>query len=492
MSEPPSQPPEAHAAPILIADRLQDFNDRLSPMLVKELRQGLRAKTFVVVFLLLQGLLGLVMLTSIAGNADPARAGTAITRTVFLFYSLALLVIQPIRGIGALHREIDANTIELMVLTRLSAWRIVLGKWLSIASQSALIFTAVLPYLVLRYWFGEMNLVGELSLLLLVLLASCALTAVVIGISAIPSVIVRGLIPLILLGGSAMPLCGFVLNRDFDDLVAFCSFESTGDFQALLFSIGFGGYMSWITLGVGASMIAPSAENHSTARRLVTIGLLVLALIPAVFMTSLTGADRAILFILLIAPVVFLSLTERFDLLPPHCAPFVRRGRAGKVMGRLLYPGWPTAVLFSFVVFGLGLAIYALAPNRNLDLGARSVVLSLLSSIIFPAALLSLLGRRIEQRFIQSILILIANAVVVCVLAMIAGALSTGQRGFLWVFSWLPGVGLIQNGFPKDFSPTSVYVTNIGVFLGYSLILLITALLKFREIRKVEASVPAS
>ncbi len=48
-AEPPEMP--------LVADRLADFSDRLSPMLVKELRQGLRAKTFVIVFLLLQGLL---------------------------------------------------------------------------------------------------------------------------------------------------------------------------------------------------------------------------------------------------------------------------------------------------------------------------------------------------------------------------------------------------------------------------------------------------
>ena len=30
---------------------LRDFSDRFSPIVVKELRQGLRAKTFVIVFL---------------------------------------------------------------------------------------------------------------------------------------------------------------------------------------------------------------------------------------------------------------------------------------------------------------------------------------------------------------------------------------------------------------------------------------------------------
>src|SRR6476660_9141474 len=81
------------------AGRFDDFSDKLSPMLVKELRQGLRAKTFVILFLALQGLLAFVLLISVAA-ADPQRAGFTVSKVIFFFFSLAVLVVQPLRGIG--------------------------------------------------------------------------------------------------------------------------------------------------------------------------------------------------------------------------------------------------------------------------------------------------------------------------------------------------------------------------------------------------------
>ena len=53
---------------------LTDFPDRLSPMLVKELRQGLRTRSFVAVFMSLQAILAVVLLA----------AGAAATAAVML------------------------------------------------------------------------------------------------------------------------------------------------------------------------------------------------------------------------------------------------------------------------------------------------------------------------------------------------------------------------------------------------------------------------
>ena len=114
-------------------ERVNDFPDKLSPMLVKELRQGLRTHTFVILFLALQGLLALVLLTAgpIAAAEDSSSGSTGgiVSQIVFCIYALGVLLIQPLRGISAVATEIKQNTIELMVLTRLSSWRIVWGKW---------------------------------------------------------------------------------------------------------------------------------------------------------------------------------------------------------------------------------------------------------------------------------------------------------------------------------------------------------------------------
>ena len=139
-------PPELPPLPI---ERVNDFPDRLSPMLVKELRQGLRTNTFVILFLVLQGLLATILLitTPVAASEGSASGtiGEVVSKIVFCIYALGILVVQPLRGISAVATEIKQNTIDLMVLTRLSAWRIVYGKWLSIVSQSFLIGLAILP-----------------------------------------------------------------------------------------------------------------------------------------------------------------------------------------------------------------------------------------------------------------------------------------------------------------------------------------------------------
>jgi hypothetical protein len=48
---------------------LTDFSDKLSPMLVKELRQGLRARSFTMLFLIFQLLLGFILLTASAASS---------------------------------------------------------------------------------------------------------------------------------------------------------------------------------------------------------------------------------------------------------------------------------------------------------------------------------------------------------------------------------------------------------------------------------------
>ena len=76
---------------------------------------------------------------------------------------LPVLVVLPLNGLGAINGEIKANTLELIFLTRLTAFRIVVGKWLAIFVQCLLFICAVLPYLVLRYFIGGINLAAELE-----------------------------------------------------------------------------------------------------------------------------------------------------------------------------------------------------------------------------------------------------------------------------------------------------------------------------------------
>lgn len=476
-AEPPPKP--------LVADRLSDFSDRLSPMLVKELRQGLRAKTFVIVFLTIQGLLLLVLLSAIAGSSQPQRAGGTISGIIFMFYSMALLVIQPVRGIGTLHREVQAKTIELMVLTRLSAWRIVLGKWVSIVSQSALLLAAIIPYLILRYWFGDMNLFGELSLMLLVFLFSAILTAIVVGISCIPSVLLRGLVPLLAGGVGLFVIPELCFGREFEELVTIAALQTPETFWGVTIGVLCALYVGWTALGIGAGMIAPAAENHATLKRLVALGLLLL-LIPVAAFAPVEGEAVAILAAVILTPSLALALTEPFQPLPPICGPFKRFGAAGKLAGRLLYPGWPSGVLFSVLAVGLGVPSILLAMDGPMDREFTIVLIALLGSLLMPAVVTVVFDKRIKNRFTTYLLVFAAGAIVTFVVAFIAGSLDTGSRQFLWLFAWLPQSFAAMAAFPRDFEADTLTLVSATVAGAYLLILIPVALRRLRQWSEAE------
>lgn len=454
-------------------------------MLVKELRQGLRAKTFVIVFLTLQALLGLVLLASLGASTSPQDAGHGISSIIFMFFSIAVLVIQPVRGIGALHREVQGNTIELMVMTRLSAWKIVLGKWISIVAQSALLLAAVAPYLILRYWFGDMNLFGELTLLLLVFLMSAAATGVVVGISCVPSVILRGLLPLLIAGWGLIIIPAICFDGEFDDLVEACSMQ-TSEGRWIVFGTVLGAaYVAWTALGLGASLIAPAAENHSTLKRVVALLILIAAI--AIGLVTKPGVYYLLTIAFVVGvPAIVMALTEPANLMSPICKPFVRRGVPGVFAGRFLYPGWPSGVFFSTVLVTLALLLIVSGGNRNLATDESIVSISLLSSLLLPAAALSFFDERIRNRFTVYLLLLVAQFVITLVLTYVAHSMKFDQRGFLWIFSWIPMLGIPMSDMGRSFDPRSVQTTTVACCGFYSLILLVNASIRFRKVREIE------
>ena len=87
-------PPDLPALPF---ERVSEFPDQISPMIVKELRQGLRTTTFVIPFLLLQIIPAFVLLiTSLSataeGGADTTMIGRFMTGFIMVIYALGVLV----------------------------------------------------------------------------------------------------------------------------------------------------------------------------------------------------------------------------------------------------------------------------------------------------------------------------------------------------------------------------------------------------------------
>lgn len=468
-----------------------DFPDRLSPMLVKELRQGLRTRAFVGVFLTLQIMLGIILLG--AGTTSSSdNVGSTISNIIFIFFSVAVIIIQPMRGMSTLSSEIKDNTIDMMVLTRLSAWRIVVGKWSAIVSQSALILATIVPYLILRYFFGGMNLVGEVVVLILIFITSATLTAITVGLSAAPSIILRSILPIV-----GIPVAGYmvlatlafnVIGRG-GSIFDFCSFETSESKMTISLFLVACMYYSFFLLSIGTTLIAPYAENYSTLRRMIALVVsLVAAMIGIIFITEVEIMISA--YSMIFTPVFAISLTEFGILVPPVVRKFSRYGLVGKFLGIFLLPGWATGVFFCYLLALIAIITSFFINASYWNNGTIIIGLSLLSSMVFPAILINFFKMHGPSRVSNYILISIATGIISLTLLAIAESLSNGA--FLWLFVWIPPVAMSMSAVGKiddDAILIATAIINIIYFIIFCLIAIRDFAKSMRELNHSGSSI---
>ncbi len=381
---------------------LRPLIDRFNPVLVKELRQGLRSRVFVIAFFTLQVVLFATMLANLLQRMDQS-ASDSMGTMFWTMLGIPLVFMLPLSGYGMLSGELKANTLELMFLTRLSAFRIVLGKWLAIVLQVLLLMTSVLPYVALRYFLGGVNVVGELLGACMLLLVSAGLAAIAVGLSPVRTRFLRILIMLgAVLGGwmlVGVALAGMLAMTSGMGGMPFSFGLELAAPVAFVLSVG---VVVFFMLETGAAAIAPDSENHPAILRVVatTVTFLGFALSywsPAFFSISVLG-------IMLLSLVSLRGFGEEVRTIPRIYVPFVKRGLAGRMIGRLLYPGWPSALRWS-IVCAIGCAVASYVPMQMVGIiPDRDVLLSLLygaTALIFPAALTRLIPGVRDSRAIS-------------------------------------------------------------------------------------------
>jgi hypothetical protein len=461
------------------SDTLSDFPDRLSPMLVKELRQGLRAKTFVIVFLSFQALLSLILLSAAVGGST-GDVGPVISGVIFVFFGIAVLIVQPLRGIGSISSEMKSNTLDMMVLTRLSTSRIVQGKWFALVSQSALILATVIPYLIFRYFLGQMNFVGEIVLLLLLFLASMALTAVTVSLSASGSVIIRVIFPLI-----GVPVLGWIALYSLfaspfrgNSISDSCSLTTPESRIGVLIYVISMCYLGWSMLSMGTSIIAPAAENHATRRRLIVLAA---SLVVCILMVSLPGFDMDLISVVvafIATPAIATAVTERSFVAPSVDASFGKWGGLGKFGGLFLRPGWPSGMIFtSLLTLLFSATVFIDWENVLIDDSHQVQVMAVLGALLFPAILVTFFRMDEGSRLSSYILILTGSLVFSLVIYAISGALR--ESDLMWFFIWNPVTLMyLQEESPKY--REAIPHASAAVVIVYSALLLVAAALSMK------------
>lgn len=188
-------------------------------MLVKELRQNMRRASFVYPFL------GIHLLAVIAVIIEFQMAtGYSFDRYTGMLNVVMLLssgpfwmvvtavcaVIMPLGGLVLMGQELEEGNHELLLLTKLNRWKVVKGKFFTLWGLCSLTFVSLLPYVIVRYNVGAIELLRELACSLSVIGLSSMACAGAIGASSFKRLPGRILVMILFFGsmtlGGAIPL----------------------------------------------------------------------------------------------------------------------------------------------------------------------------------------------------------------------------------------------------------------------------------------------
>lgn len=157
---------------------MAEFN----PVLVKELRGRMRGtRAFVVLAIFLAILSGATLLFYIAMAGETGsdlNAGRRIGQALFFLIAVAALIgiciITPTLTAGGIAGEKERQTFDLLLVSQISPWQIVLGKLGAALAFALLIILSVVPLMSLAFLFGGVSLSEVLiALIAMVVTAVC-------------------------------------------------------------------------------------------------------------------------------------------------------------------------------------------------------------------------------------------------------------------------------------------------------------------------------
>ena len=125
--------------------------DRVNPVLVKEVRQAVRGKSFRSSFIMVLTIAAVVSTTVLSSlNVDDpqdlANSGTNLFFALHAVFLFCALVVVPVQANRSMASERDERTFDALIISGLSPAQIISGKWLSAGVTQLLFLVALLPF----------------------------------------------------------------------------------------------------------------------------------------------------------------------------------------------------------------------------------------------------------------------------------------------------------------------------------------------------------
>lgn len=336
--------------------------DSVNPILVKETRQALKSRQFVVTFsMVLVAALGWTVIGSLMLMPEIYTTPSAprMLGGYFLLLAVPMLLVVPLAAYRSMESEIDDGTFELLTITSLSPRQIVWGKLSSAMLQMLLYFIALFPCVAYAYTLRGVDL--PTTLLMLGVLAVTGVAMTIYAIFFAPLAHSRGgrigtllavLFPLLLAEYLVGVLMLTMLQRG----------NPLGG-ELTLFMVAFV-VLHTVTIGhllltATAAQLTPESENRSTGLR---VGLLTLTSVSVGLVGyALATFDRApewcFVPTLCMLGTLWIIAGALLAAESPSLTPRVRRELPSSFAARMLFtfltPGPSTGLVFACVGGGV-------------------------------------------------------------------------------------------------------------------------------------------
>lgn len=512
MTATPSEPTEATRSKVQALDAWLEYgSELLNPILIKESRQSLKSRQFVITFgLLLLCVWGwtAISVASIQSSGVRADAGVNVFPGYLFILVVPLMVIVPFSAFRSLAGEREDGTYELVSITSLAAPHIIRGKLASAMLQVMVYFSVTAPCIAFTYMLRGIDL-GTITVTLgYTMLFSFALTCTALLLAAsVRSIhwqILMTVITLVSLSIAAFTWMAFLIDGpsllrrgvDFRD-------PDTWEINGFLISMLI--VLSLLFLTAAVAQLRFASDNRSTRLRIM---LLVVQSVFLGWMVYLTQShdEEELLFVMSITGTVFWAIAgammtgER-----PVLSPRVRRSLPESFLGRMAFtwfnPGSASGYVFAVVnaasVYLAMLFLYAQHSSSNwfyprMMLGAGLGVLYMAAYLGLGNLLLNLLRRHAQFSPIVALMIQSLLAVSGIMAPMLMHlVIFWNQRleySALQVSNWFWTIGHVS------FRRTSLTIDAFAILLAVGgaagLMFVINLLLAARQVRALREETP--
>lgn len=174
-----------------IEERLIALTDRANPILVKETRQALKSRQFVVTFLIVLvacWIVSFVVVAQVGPEIYYAAAGPQLLIWYYGILCFPLALIVPFSAFRSLAAEQEENTYDLLSITTLTSRQIVTGKLASAMVQMLVYLCAVSPFIAFTFLLRGVDAITLTVIIVAAVLGSLALSIVSLLVGAIARV----------------------------------------------------------------------------------------------------------------------------------------------------------------------------------------------------------------------------------------------------------------------------------------------------------------